>query len=100
MEAGPLTFTLNGINYRISSHIWRNYPTRVGQVTVERIRDTISQPDIQVVESRDVTLYWKWFTEIGSGNYLKVVVRAGTEIHLVVTAHPDGSQRKQEERKR
>ena len=94
MEADPITFTLNGINYRISPHIWRNYPVRIGQVTVDRIRNTISQPDIQVAESRDVTLYWKWFPEIGSGNYLRVVLRERAEIHLVVTAHPDGSQRK------
>ena len=94
METDSLAFTLDGIVYRISSHIWRNYPVRIGQVTVERIGDTISQPDIQVAESRNVTVYWKWFPEIGSGNYLKVVVRAGAEIHLVITAHPDSSQRK------
>ena len=93
MKPEQLTFTLNGIDYRISSHIWRNYPVRIGQVTVERIRDTIGQPDIQVAESREVTLYWKWFPEIGSGNFLKVVVKARAEIHLVITAHPDGSRR-------
>ncbi len=94
MESDSLTFILDGIVYRISSHIWRNYPVRIGQVTVERIRNTISQPDLQVAESQDVTLYWKWFPEIGSGNYLKIVLRERAEIHLVVTAHPDGSQRK------
>ncbi len=94
METDQLTFTLDGITYRISPHIWRNNPVRIGQVTVERIRETINEPDIQVVESRDVTLYWKWFPEMGSGNFLKVAVRAGPEIHTVITAHPDDSQRK------
>ena len=98
MEADQITFTMNGIVYLISSHIWRNNPTRVRQVTVERIMDTISQPDIQVAESQDVTLYWKWFPEVGSGNFLKVVVKARTESHLVVTAHPDENRRKLEER--
>ena len=99
MEADSPTFVLDGIVYRISPHIWRNYPVRIGQVTVERIRNTISQPDIQVSESRGVTLFWKWFPEIGSGNFLKVVVRAGVEIHVVITAHPDGSLRSQREGK-
>ena len=97
METDPPTFTLNGITYRISSHIWRNHPTRVGQVTVELIRDTIGQPDFQEMESRDVTLYWKWFPEIGSRHYMKVVVKAGAEIYLVITAHLDRNFRREEE---
>ena len=99
MEEEQLTFILGDLTYRVSPHIWLNYPVRVGQVTVEGIRETISHPDIQIPESRDVTVYWKWFAEMGSGNYLKVVVRARPEIHLVITAHPDDSQRKREERR-
>ena len=93
MEADAITFTLNGINYRISSHIWRRHRDRVGLVTVENIRETIRQPDFQEDESESVTRYWKWFPEMGSGNYLRVIVKSSEHPNLVITAYPDESQR-------
>jgi len=40
-------FTHNGVNYRISSHIWRDHPARRGLITIEQIKETIAQPDLQ-----------------------------------------------------
>ena len=93
MESDPLTFTLNGINYRISSHIWLGHRDRIGLVTVENIRETIRQPNFQEYESDSVTRYWKWFPELGSGNYLRVIVRRREHSNLVITAYPDEGQR-------
>ena len=73
METNSLTFTLNGILYRIDPHIWRDYPDRIGLVTVERIIDAIRAPDVEDDESAVTTLYWKWFPELGrGGNYIKL----------------------------
>ena len=98
MEANPLMFTHNGVNYRISSHIWAAHRERVGLITVAHIRSAISEPDFQQDESDKIRLYWKWFPDIGSGNYLKVVVNISLNPHLVVTAHPDEDQRKRKGR--
>ena len=94
MEADALTFTLNGIAYRIDSHIWTDYTDRVGLITVERIMETIVQPDFQEDENEYIRHYWKWFSEVGSGNYVKVIVDSQHEIRLVATAHPDGNLRR------
>ena len=66
---------------------------RVGLVTVENIRETIRQPDFQEDESESVTRYWKWFHELGAGNYLRVIVRRFEHSNLVITAYPDEGQR-------
>ena len=95
MEIFRTRFTLNGVNYRISEHVWRDNRNRRGLITFDRVRETISQPDIQHQESDIITRYWKWFPEMGSkGNYIKVVVNSGMTIHLVSTAHPDSGMRK------
>ena len=93
MEADQLTFILDGIAYRISPHIWLGHRDRVGLVTVENIRETIRQPDFQEEESDTVTRYWKWFPELGSGNYLRVIVKRQERSNLVITAYPDEDQR-------
>lgn len=94
MEAEQLTFTLDGISYRIDPHIWDDYPNRIGLVTVERIRETIRTPDVKEEETTITTLYWKWFPEIGRrGNYIKVVVKIDDEIRFVITSYPDSSMR-------
>ena len=94
MEAEQLTFTHGGIVYRISSHIWAAHLDRVGLITVQTIRDTISQPDFVVDETEEVRRYYRWFPEVGSGNYVRVVVRSSQERRLVITAYPDDGQRK------
>ena len=97
MENNPMRFTLDGFEYRIDSHIWTAYPDRVGLVTVERIVETIREPDFQEIESEYVTYFWKWFHEMGTeGNFLKVIVNARLEIRLVSTAHPDENFRKRQ----
>ena len=99
MEPSLLRFTHNGVNYRISDHTWRDYQDRHGLITVDRIRETIIQPDIQEQESDIITRYWKWFPEMGSrGNYVKVVVNSSMAIHFVSTAHPDRNMRKRRSR--
>ena len=94
MEAEPQTFTLDGVEYRISSHIWTAHLDRVGLITVQTIRDTISQPDFVVDETEEVRRYYRWFPELGSGNYVRVVVKGSQERRLVITAYPDNGQRK------
>ena len=66
MEISHTRFTHNGVNYRISEHVWRDNRNRRGLITFDRIRETISQPDIQHQESDIITRYWKWFPEMGS----------------------------------
>ena len=95
MDANLLRFTLNGVNYQIRPHVWRDHPERIGWITVEQIRNTIAQPDFQEVESWDRTVYWKWFSDFGEkGNFVKVVVNSREATHFVTTAHPDGNLRK------
>lgn len=96
MERDPLGFTLNGVNYRIRPHVWRDHPERVGQITVEQIRSAIAQPDFQEAESWDRTVYWKWFPEFaGNGNFVKVVVNSRQATRFVTTAHADSAMRKE-----
>lgn len=66
---------------------------RVGLITVQIIQETIRQPDFIVDETEYIRRFYKWFPEIGSGNYVKVVVKSNVEPRLVITAHPDESQR-------
>ena len=94
MEATPLSFTYNGIIYRLNPHIWRDHQDRVGVITVEQVQDAIRQPDFEEEESERIRHFWKWFPDVGSGNYVEVVVNVSMESHFVVTAHPDSSQRK------
>ena len=94
MAADPLSFIHNGTTYRISAHIWQDHPIRVEQVTVERIRDTIIHPDFQEDENEYIRHYWKWFPELGSGNYIEVIVNSRQVIYFVSTAHPDRNFRK------
>lgn len=94
MENSDLTFTLNSVHYRIDPHIWRDHPDRIGLVTVERIRDTVQSPDFEEDENEYIRHYWKWFPELGSGNYMEVIVNSREVVHLVSTAHPNGSLRR------
>ena len=94
MEDDRLTFTLDGVEYRIDPHIWTGYPNRIGLITVERIMETIVQPDFHADETEYIRHYWKWFPEVGSGNYVKVIVNSQHEIRLVSTAHPDRNLRR------
>ncbi len=94
MQTDPLRFTHNGIVYRINPHIWVDHRHRVGLITVEQVQDTIRQPDFQEDESERIRHFWKWFSDVGSGNYLEAIVNISTEPRFVVTAHPDSSQRK------
>ena len=99
MDADPLNFTHNGVNYRISSHIWRDHPAMRGLITIEQIKETIAQPDLQQQETATITHYWKWFPELGSrGNYLEIIVNSNRETRFITTAHPDSSMRKRRER--
>lgn len=99
METSLLRFTHDGVNYRISDHIWRDYRERRGLITVDQVRETIIQPDVQEQESDFITHYWKWFPEMGSGgNYLEVIVNSRMEVRLISTAHPDSGMRKWRER--
>ena len=98
MDAEQLTFSHDGFDYRINSHIWVDHPERVGLITVEQVRETIRQPDFQEYESERITHFWKWFDDVGSGNYVEAVVNISREPRFVVTAHPDESQRKRRQR--
>lgn len=99
METDALTFTLNGIAYRIDPHIWTAHPDRVGLVTVERIVEAIGHPDFQETESEYLTYFWKWYHEVGTeGNYIKVIVNSRRETRLVSTAYPDENFRRRQQR--
>lgn len=95
MEEYPLRFILNGVEYRISSHVWRDHADRDGLIEVEHIRGAIDAPDYQEEESDTVMLYWKWFPEFGEkGNYVRVVVNTRQATRLVTTAYLDRRMRK------
>ena len=94
MESEQLTFTHEGILYRINPHIWVDHPERVGLITVDQVQETIRQPDFWEDESDRITHFWKWFDDVGSGNYLEVVINVSMEPRFVTTAHPDNSMRK------
>lgn len=94
MEAEQLTFTHGGIVYRINPHIWLDHPERIGLITVQQVQETVRQPDFQEDESERIRHYWKWFPDVGSGNYIEAVVNVGMEPCFVTTAHPDESMRK------
>ncbi len=87
-------FTHNGIDYRINPHIWIDHLERIGLITVRQVQETIRQPDFQEDESEQITHYWKWFPDVGSGNYIEAVVNVARFPRFVTTAHPDDSMRK------
>ena len=94
MEDNELTFSLEGVVYRVDPHIWDDHPNRIGLVTIERIRDTIRAPDLVDEETSLTTIFWKWFPELGrGGNYVKVIVRINGEVRFVTTSHPDSNLR-------
>ena len=79
----------------MSDHIWSDHPDRVGLVTVERIRETITSPERTELVRGGRILYLRWFAEMGSrGNYLAVVVDQDQDPHLVVTAMPNRNERR------
>ena len=94
MQTDPLRFTHNGIVYRINPHIWVDHAERIGLITVEQVRETIRQPDFEEDESESIKHFWKWFPDVGSGNYIEAIVNVSAESYFVITAHPDSSQRK------
>ena len=99
MEDDQLTFTHDGITYRIDPHIWRDHPDRIGLVTVDRIRDTVQSPDFEEDETGGAKFLWKWFPELGRrGNYIKVIVEIEENHREITTSHPDSSMRSKEAR--
>lgn len=94
MEAEQLTFTHGSTVYRISPHIWLDHPERIGLFTAQQVQETIRHPDFQEDESERIRHYWKWFPDVGSGNYIEAVVNVSMEPRFVTTAHPDDSMRK------
>ena len=95
MEADQLTFTHDGIVYRINPHIWLDHPNRIRLITVERIRDAVIAPDFEEDELVATKLIWKWFPELGSrGNYIKVVLEIEREIRFIRTSYLDSNMRR------
>jgi hypothetical protein len=94
-----MTFTVRGRIYQVAEHIWRDHPKRIGQVTVERIRETILAPERTAQGRLDRIIYWRWVPELSSyGNYLKVVVDPHDDPYIVVTAMPDRDERRRRRR--
>ena len=94
MENSELAFSLEGVDYRADPHIWDDHPNRIGLVTIERIRDTIRAPDLTEEVTNLITIFWRWFRELGKrGNYVKVIVKFDGEVRLVTTSHPDSNLR-------
>ena len=62
--------------------------------TAHHVQETIRQPDFQENESERITHYWKWFDDVGSGNYVEAVVNVLMVPRFVIAAHPDETLRK------
>ena len=87
--------------YRINEHIWTDHPERIGQVTIDLIRQTILEPERTGPGKFDRIVYWRWFPELSDrGNYLRVIVDEIAVPHVVVSAMPDKDERKRRRRGR
>ena len=86
---------IGGQIYEVAEHIWRDHPERIGQVTIDQIRQTILEPERTGPGKYDRILYWRWFAELSDrGNYLRVIVDEIAVPHVVVSAMPDKDERR------
>ena len=94
-------FTIQDQTYRVTEHILREHPERIGQVTIDQIRQTILEPERTVPGKYERIVYWRWFPELSDrGNYLKVIVDETAVPHVVVSAMPDKDERRRQRRGR
>ena len=90
-----MTFNIEGRVYRVIEHIWRDHPERIGQITIDLIRQTLLNPEQIGPGKLGRVIYWRWFPEFGDrGNYLKVIVDETDVPYLVVSAMPDRNERR------
>ena len=96
-----MSFTIQGRVYRVADHIWRDHPERIGQVTIEQIRQTILEPELTGPGKYSRIIYWRWFPELSDRrNYPKVIVDELEVPHVVVSAMPDKDERRRQRRVR